>query len=177
MKKFAWLMAVVSMVSGAAWADLKVGYVDLQRALGEVYEGQAAKNRLKADMDRKKKEFQSEENKLRDDMALLEKQRTAMSEETLKQKQIELQKKVYELAQKGERMQVELSTAERDALKVIIDKMDTIIKGIAEREGLTMVFERTDSGLIYAPASLDLTNELVRTYNSKYPKTASAPKK
>ena len=176
MKKMTWLVALVTLISGAAWADFKVGYVDMQRALGEVYEGQAAKARLKADMDRKKQQFQSEENKLRDDMALLEKQRTAMSEETLKQKQLELQKRVYDLAQKGEKMQVDLSQAEHIALKGIIDKMDAIIRGIAEREGLTFVFERTDSGLIYAPPSLDLTNELVRAYNAKFPKTASAKK-
>jgi len=31
-----------------------------------------------------------------------------------------------------------------------------------------MVFEKTDSGLVYAPPSLDLTNELVRLYNDSH---------
>jgi outer membrane protein len=37
-----------------------------------------------------------------------------------------------------------------------------------------MVFEKTDSGLVFAPASLDLTNELVRTYNDKFPSKGGA---
>jgi outer membrane protein len=31
-----------------------------------------------------------------------------------------------------------------------------------------MVFEKSDSGLVWAPASLDLTNELVRLYNGQH---------
>jgi outer membrane protein len=64
--------------------------------------------------------------------------------------------------------------------------MDPIIASIAQREGFTLVFEKTDSGLVYAPQSLDLTNELVRLYNDQHkggkgsvtttPKT-DAPKK
>ena len=47
---------------------------------------------------------------------------------------------------------------------------------IATREGITMVFDKS-SGLVYAPASLDLTNELIRNYNSKYKAQAKAPAK
>ena len=52
-----------------ALADLKLGYVDLQRALTEVGEGQAAKARLEEEVDKRKTEFDAEQNKLRDDKA------------------------------------------------------------------------------------------------------------
>jgi outer membrane protein len=84
------------------------------------------------------------------------------------QKYGELQQKLIVLAQKAEKMQGEMQQAEQKELKRIFEKMDPIIASIAQREGLTFVFEKTDSGLVYAPASLDLTNELVRTYNDKY---------
>jgi outer membrane protein len=32
-----------------------------------------------------------------------------------------------------------------------------------------MVLERNDSGLVYALPALDLTNELIRKYNAKFP--------
>ena len=31
-----------------------------------------------------------------------------------------------------------------------------------------MVLERSDAGLVYAPPSLDLTNELIRKYNARF---------
>ena len=173
----------VSLFAGVAHADLKLGYVDLQRALIEVGEGQAAKAKLKGEMDKKKSELDAEQAKLTDDKAVLDKQGAMMSEEVRTQKFTEWQKRLYDVMQKAQKVQVDLQDKERTELKKIFEKMDPIIAAIAQREGLTMVFEKTDSGLVYAPPSLDLTNELVRTYNEKHPAkfgsgkpTAVAPK-
>ncbi len=165
------LIAVVflSLFATVAHADIKLGYVDLQRALIEVGEGQAAKNKLKGEMDKKKSELDAEQAKLTDDKAVLDKQGAMMSEEVRTQKFTEWQKRLYDVMQKAQKVQVELQDKERNELKKIFEKMDPIIAAIAQREGLTMVFEKTDSGLVYAPPSLDLTNELVRTYNEKHP--------
>ena len=159
----------VTLFASAAHADLKLGYVDLQRALLEVGEGQAAKSKLKGEMDKKKSELDAEQAKLTDDKAVLDKQGAMMSEEVRTQKFTEWQKRLYDVMQKAQKVQVELQDKERIELKKIFEKMDPIIAAIAQREGLTMVFEKTDSGLVYAPPSLDLTNELVRTYNEKHP--------
>ena len=75
---------------------------------------------------------------------------------------------------------MEMAQSEQKELKKIFEKMDPIIASFAVRDGLTMMFEKTDSGLVYAPASLDYTNELVRAYNDKYPGkggAGGAPKK
>jgi outer membrane protein len=177
------LLAVLvsSLLAAPALADIKLGYVDLQRALLEVSEGQAAKAKLKAEMDKKKAELDAEQAKLTDDKAVLDKQGAMMSEEVRTQKFTEWQKRLYETMQRAQKVQMELGEKERTELKKIFERMDPIISAIAQREGLTMVFEKTDSGLVYAPPSLDLTNELVRTYNERHPAkgggTAKAPAK
>jgi outer membrane protein len=163
------------LLAAPAFADLKVGYVDLQRALTEVHEGIAAKSKLKADLDKKKSDFETEQNKLRNDKEVLDKQGPMMSEEVRNQKFAELQKRLFDLTQKAEKLQMEMAQAEQKELKKIFEKMDPIIASFAQRDGLTMMFEKTDSGLVYAPASLDYTNELVRTYNDKYPKAGGNP--
>src|SRR5215470_8307888 len=85
------------LLAAPAFADLKVGYVDLQRALTEVHEGIAAKSKLKADLDKKKAEFEAEQNKLRSDKEVLDKQGPMMSEEVRNQKFAELQKRLFDL--------------------------------------------------------------------------------
>lgn len=169
--------SAVLFLAAPAFAEAKFGYVDLQRALTEVHEGIAAKTKLKNDLDKKKSEFETEQNKLRDDKNVLDKQAAMMSEEVRNQKFAELQKRLFDLTQKAEKLQMEMAQAEQKELKKIFEKMDPIIAGFATRDGLTMMFEKTDSGLVYAPASLDYTNELVRTYNDKYPKAGAAPAK
>lgn len=163
-----WTLLTV-LGSSAAFADLKVGYVDLQRALMEVSEGQAAKFKLKSEIDKKKAEFDVEQKKLREDGMVLDRQASAMSEEVRIEKMKQLQGRVMQITEKGQKLQVEFVEKERVELKKIFDKMDPIVAAIAKREGLAMVFEKTDSGLVFAEGNLDLTNELVRTYNEKYP--------
>jgi outer membrane protein len=172
-------MSLRSFVAGAiatlplllptvARAELKIGYVDLQRALLEVEEGRTAKAKLQGILDAKQKEIDKEQEDLRKEKEVLDKQASAMSEETRVSKQTELQKKLFDLAQRWEKGKQEMANRERTELQGIFQKMDPIIASIAQREGFTLVFEKTDSGLVYAPQSLDLTNELVRLYNDQH---------
>lgn len=173
------ILFLTLVLATPALADLKLGYVDLQRALTEVHEGKEAKARLKGELDKLKSGLESEKTRLRTDSVVLEKQAAMMSEEVRVQKYAEMQKKVIELTQREQQAQLDLAKKEQTELKKIFDKMDPIIASIAQREGLAMVFEKSDSGLVYAPSSMDLTNELVRTYNEKHPakgKPAAPPK-
>ena len=126
MRAFPVVLLAALAVSTAARADIKLGYVDLQRALQEVGEGRAARDRLKADMEKRKAELESEQNKLRDDKAVLDKQASMMSEEVRNQKFTELQKRLFDLTQRAERMQAELAQSEQKELKKIFEKMDPI---------------------------------------------------
>lgn len=173
MRRSLFVVLIACLFSGAAFAEVKLAYVDLQRALDEVFEGKAARAMLKAEVDKKKSELDAEQAKLTDDKAVLDKQGAMMSEEVRTQKLTEWQKRLYDAMQKAQKTQFDLQEKERVELKKIFDKMDPIIQSIAERENITMVLDRRDSGIVYAPPSLDLTNELVRTYNQKHPSKGS----
>jgi outer membrane protein len=170
------LFAVLCVLSTPAKSDVKVAYVDLKRALADVGEGQAAKARLKGEMDKRKTEFETDQTRLRDDKAVLDKQGAMMSEEVRMQKFTELQNRLFELTQRAQKMQLELAEKERQELQKIFDKMDVIIASIAARDELSFVFEKTDSGLLYAPPALDRTQELIRTYNEKHPSKGASLK-
>jgi outer membrane protein len=161
-------MNALVLIAAMTLADFKAGYVDVPRALKEVNEGQALNAKLEKEAAKRKAELEAEQNKLRADKELLDKQSATMNAEAREQKSIELQKRVYDLAQKAERQQLELQQLAQSEFKKVYEKMDPILVTIAQREGLTMVFDRGNVGLVYAPQSLDLTNELVRTYDEKY---------
>lgn len=173
---FASVLAVTLLSSWVAAAEVKLGYVDLQRALLEVDEGRDAKARLQKALEGKQKELDGQQEALRKEKESLEKQAPMMAEDVRNQKQGDLQRKLMELAQKYEKGKAEMAQKERTELESIFKKMDPIIAEVAQRESLTMVFEKTDSGIVFAPASLDITNELVRMYNAKN-KAAGGAKK
>jgi outer membrane protein len=163
------LLLILGLAASPARGELKLGYVDLQRALGEVTEGKEAKARLKAELDQARSGLEREQSKLQADKLVLDKQSAMMSEEVRTQRLTDWQRRLVEVSQRAEKQQAELQGKERAELKKIFDKMDPIISGIAQREGLSVVLEKTDSGLLYALPTLDLTAELVKTYNERNP--------
>jgi outer membrane protein len=174
------LVAVLATVSllvprVARAAELKIAYVDLQRAFAEADEGRAAKAKLEQMRDAKQKEIDKEQEALKKEKDTYDKQAATMTEATRNAQQTELQRKFVDLQQRFEKGRAELAQNERETLSSILAKMQPIIQSIAQRDGFTMVFEKTDSGLLYAPASLDLTNELIRQFNEKYKVAGSTP--
>lgn len=167
MSQMKWLFVLVGLSAVAAYADIKLGYVDLQRALVEVNEGREAKSRLQSMLQAKQIELDREQNALRKESESLEKQASMMNEETRLAKQNALREKLMVLTQKLEKGKAEMAEMERTELNTIFQKMEPIIKQLAMKEGLTMVLEKTDSGIVYAPPSLDLTDQLVFIYNDQ----------
>ena len=157
--------------------DLKIGYVDLRRAVGEVEDGKSAKAQLKKDFDQKQKSLDDMQNELKKMKEELDKQAVVMSEEAKREKQGELDRKFLEMQNKAMQMQSELSGREQELMRSIFDKMSQVVREIADAEGFSYVFEKTDAGILHAPAASDLTNELVRRYNARFKAGAAETKK
>jgi outer membrane protein len=170
------LALLVALVPVAARADLKLGFVDLQRALNEVDEGKSAKSQLEKEFKEKQKQLDSKQDELKRLKADYDKQALVMAEQVKRDKQADLERKAQETQQLYVQLQSELSRREQEITKGIFEKMAAIVREIAEAEGFTMIFERNGSGLLYAPTSLDVTNELIRKYNSRFAGGAAAKK-
>lgn len=169
MRKIVTTLAIaLSLLPAVASAEQKVGYVDLQRALNEVDEGKAAKALLKKDFDEKQKQLDGKKSEFDKLQADFEKQAMVMSEQARKDKGQDLERRARELQALFMNLQKDLSDRERDATRGIFDKMSQIVAEIAEADGFSIVLEK-NTGLVYAPAALDLTNELIRKYNARYP--------
>jgi outer membrane protein len=164
----------LALAAAPAAADVKIGYVDLQRALNEVDDGKAAKALLKRDFDEKQKQLNAKKDEFEKMRTDFEKQSVVMSEQAKRDKSTELDKRAFELQQVYQQLQQELLKREQEMTRGIFDKMSAIVKEIAEGDGFQMIFERNDAGLVYAPPSLDVTNELIRKYNSRYPAGSGA---
>lgn len=153
--------------SAVARADLKIGYVDLQRALMEVEDGRRAKARLQNLLEQQKKTFDKEQNDLLKEKDDLEKKMGAMSQEMRVQRQNDLGKKAFDLSQRWEKEKANVEKKQHDEVQAIFARMTPVIASIAQREGMTFVFEKANGGILYAPPSLDITNELVRQFNDQ----------
>ncbi len=171
------LALAIAVPHAARAAELKIGYVNLQQAVTEVDEGKAARDTLKKEFDQKQKMLDDKQNELKRMKEDLDKQMVVMSDDAKREKAMEFERKVNDMQQVYVQMQKDLQDREREMMKVIFDKMEAVIKDIAAAEGYTYVFEQQNAGLMVAPPSANMTQELVRRYNAKYGKSGAAPAK
>lgn len=178
------VLALALSLAPAARAEQKLGYVDFQRAIKEVEEGKAAGAALKRDFEEKQKQLNARSEEVKRLQEDFQKQAALLTPEAKAAKGAEIERKMMETQEFYVKLQQDLSGKEREAMRPLADKMTVIVREIAEADGFTMVFDRDSAGLIFAPPSLDLTNELIRKYNAKYSagakpapaKKADAPK-
>jgi outer membrane protein len=147
-------------------ADLKLAYVDLQRALEEIDEGKGAKAQLKKDFDEMQKKLDQRTDEVKKLDADFQKQALVMAPDAKASRAAEIDRKKNEVQQFFVGLQQELAGKEREVTRGIFDKMIGMVRELAEAEGITMVLDRNT--VLYAPASLDVTNELVRKYNARF---------
>ena len=147
---------------------VQIGYVNLQRAIVEVEEGKRAKAALQKTFEKKKVKIKEAEAKL---IALRDKirsKRTVTPEAKLRQEALEYEKERYKLQEKLMKEQQELQALEQKELAGITKKMRKVIDKIGKAGGYTLILEAQDARLLYAKPHLDLTNEVIRRYNSTY---------
>jgi outer membrane protein len=161
---FALALAFAPLATRAA--EPKLGYVDLQRALEEIDEGKAAKAQLKKDFDEKQKQLDQRADEVKKLDAEFQKQSLVMAPEAKAAKAAEIERKKVEVQQFFVGVQQDLAGREREVTRGIFDKMVALVRELAEAESFTMVLDRNT--VLYAPASLDITNELVRKYNGRF---------
>jgi outer membrane protein len=157
--------------------DLKIGYVDMQRALYETEDGRKAKAQLKKVFDQKQKELDEQQENFKKKKEDFDKKRSILSPDKVREKETELAQDFEKVQQSYLRHQKDLQEKEGEVTQKIFERMNRIIGKIAQTENFTMIFDRTQAGLIFAKPHLDLTNELIRRYNSGEGGEGGAPAK
>ncbi|HEY8377109.1 MAG TPA: OmpH family outer membrane protein, partial [Nannocystis sp.] len=92
-----------------------------------------------------------------------------LSGEKLAQAEEQLQKEYMEMQQVYLTMQQELAQQESRTLEDIYKNCQSIIDKLAAEKGVDLVLIRDESTVLYVEPGLDITAELVRRYNQKYP--------
>ena len=162
----------------AAHADVKLAFVDMQRALLEVKEGKAAKKALEKMKTQRQADLDNKQTELKNLQKNFEAQKDFMKPEVKAEKSAEFQKKLADLQMTYAKLQKELAMEEAKLTKGIFGRMGRILASMGKEQSLTMVFEKTESSILWAPQSLDLTNELIRRFDGgEGQKTKDAKKK
>ncbi|MEK7704105.1 MAG: OmpH family outer membrane protein [Myxococcota bacterium] len=153
----------------AAAATTKLGYVAMTRALNEVEDGKAAKNKLKNEFEGRQKKLDEMQQGLKNDKDEFDKRIAMMKPEAKAQKQEELQRKFLELQQTYMQLQKELVDQETKLTQDITAKMRNVIARIGDRDGYMMILDIGET-VLYYKRHMDLTDQVVKEYNAQFGK-------
>jgi outer membrane protein len=160
---------VLALVLGATTvsaADIKLGYVNLQKALSESAAGQAAKTKMEgeiADIEDQVKQRQEDLQALQDS---LKKQMGMLSAEAKEEKQIEFEQRVRDYQRYVKDKQDEMKAREERYTQQILRDLGQQVVTLSEEEGVSMMMEM--SQLVYAAPELDYTDKLIEMYDKEY---------
>jgi outer membrane protein len=154
------------------WGQLptKLGYVDMAKAVNESMAGKAARQKFVKYMEKKRSESEKKKKELTSMKQILEKQGALLAEDVRVEKEREYQKRVREYQLYLKNIRDDARSKEMEMSKKIIREIQQIIFSYGKKEGYAMVFEKTRSGLLYAPDSLDLTDTIIKIYDQEYSK-------
>lgn len=166
------LFPVAPSAQAAESTEVKIGVVDLQRALNETEDGRQAKRRLKALFKKRQASLDTRQNALLAEKETLEKQQKVLSQEAFQKKFTAYQEELMKLQQEYVEYQQELAGKEAELTKKILDKMQEILRRIGQAEGYTLIIEASEGGVVFVPTHLDLTDRVIQRYNSGAKKSA-----
>ena len=175
MKRFhtlAWVVGLAVVVGALlvavpAFAQVKIGVVDLQKAVASTKEGKRAKDKLEKIAQKKQDELDKKVEEIRKMEEELKKQLPVMTD---KGKQ-EMLEKYRAAGMNLQELYVEnqsyLAKKRAELLEPILTKMGTIIQDLALSDGFTFILDQSDGTVLYFEPSTDLTARIIKLYNAK----------
>lgn len=148
-------------------AEIKVGFIDMQKAIQETATGKKAKKELEDEFNKKKKELEKREADIKKMGEDFEKRSMAMNEDARMKKQQEIQGQMRQYQEMAAKSQMEIQKRERDLTQPIVTKLKGIIEDIAKKEDFTMILEKSEQSVMWAKREVDLTDRVIKEYDGK----------
>jgi outer membrane protein len=166
MKRFIFIPIVLVIFMGIGYgAELKVGYVDLQRALNESEGGKKAKGNLENIIKSKQVLIDERGKAIEAFKAEIEQQSALLSEEARKNKQDDYDKKVRDYKRFVQDSQEDVKKKEVEFTNEILGELKAIVEEIGFTEHFSLILEKVEGVVLYADSAIDITEKVIQKYD------------
>lgn len=166
MKSVVFLVALLSSV--VAIAEVKIGTVDVQRAVASIEKSKRFRDEMNSEMKRMKGILEEEESGIVRAQEKYEAQRLVLNKEDQKAKELEFRKQIIALKKKSQKFQKELQARGMRFEQETAREIFKLAAAISEESGMDATFD-ANGGLLYARDATDLTGKVIEAYNKANP--------
>lgn len=164
-KSLAFFLLILFAVPAWGQEKLKLGFIDLQKAISESQPGKKAKEKFQVQVKKIEGELlkaKEEAERLKDDLI---KKGPLMKPEERRNQEKELERKVQDYQRNMRDFQEELRQKEGEMTTEILKDLEKIVSELGKSEKFTLIFERTQ--VLYFDQSIDLTDKVIDLYNNR----------
>lgn len=179
MKKWLAIVGAAMLVIGGGMlcelhaADgLKVGVVDLFKALNESDSGKRAKADLEGVIKSKQAAIDEKGKAIEKAKSEIEKQAAILSAEAKKSKEEEIERMIRDYQRVVTDSQGEVKKKESELTGSIIKELRELIGRIAQEDAYTLVVENAEGLILYFDKTIEFTDKVIKRYNEQKAKEA-----
>src|SRR6185503_7795462 len=179
MKKFLISIAVAALAAPmfAQNAPARLAVIDVQKVLTQSTAGKAAYEKLKKMQEDKLEKAKSMDEELRKLDSEITSKKISLSEDKLSDMQKQLADKRISMQRYAQDADREIGEARDRELQALEAKIKPVIDGIGKEMGIAMIFNKFESGLVYASEAIDITDTVIKRFNDATPGATPAAKK
>jgi len=176
MKKFLVLMIAVMALAAPMFGQTtpaRVAVIDVQKVLTQSTAGKAAYDKLKKMQDDRVEKAKAMDEEMRKLDADINAKKISLSEDKLADMQKQLNEKKISMQRYAQDADREIGEARDRELQGLEVKIKPVIDAIGKEMGLAAIFNKFESGLVYASDAIDITDTVIQRFNAANPGTAA----
>lgn len=161
------VLLLVLLFAAPAWGQqkLRIGFVDVQRAISLSQAGKQAEKRFQSDVKRVEQELTKEKEQLEQLKADLGKKSILLNEEQKRNLEMEFQKRYRDYQRNVQDSQEELRLKRDEAMGQILKGIEGAVAEVGKKENFTLILTRNQ--LLYVDQGVDITEKVIALYDSR----------
>jgi outer membrane protein len=167
LNKISLLIAATSLAAlaagPAAAAELKIGFVKLERLFKEAAPAVKAQKKIEKEFAGRDQEIQKVVKQARDLQGVLEKEGMTMSESDRRDKEQDLARMNRDLQRMQRELREDLNLRRNEEMTAVIDRANKEIQKIAETEKFDLILQEA----VYISPRLDITDKVIKALADK----------
>lgn len=167
---------ILLLLPTVGWTQerVKIGFIDIQRAISDSVAGSKAKERFREQVKKVEGDLLKEKHELERLKAEMDKKGPLLKEEERRSMEMDLQRRYVGYQRSMQDSQQELRMRENALTADILKDLEKVVNEVGKAEKFTLILER--SQVLYSDQGIDITNKVLELYNSRSTGKASQPK-
>jgi outer membrane protein len=166
-------LCIMPAAFAQAAAPMKIGVLNVQVAITSTAEGKQAAAELQSQFTPRQTELQSMQKQIDDIRGRLQTGQTTLSDEEKARLAREGDQLTRNLQRKQQESQDDFNDSQQEVVNRIGRKLVDVLDGYSKQNGLSVVLDTSaqQTPVIFASNEIDITQEIIRLYDQKYPVT------